>query len=335
MGDEVHLWQIGPGEQLSEIQRARLDFEFRLEEWLKRDISILDPALLVIGSQVETEGGPIDILCIDAEGDLVIVEMKRDKTPRLITAQALDYASSVSSFSHDDVTSIASDYLGGDLENAFRARFGVDLPETLNADHRMLVVGSEIDASSERIIKYLSVKYGVDINAATFQYFRLPDGPELLARVFLIEPSEVERSVRTKGASKRRPNLTYEELEAQADESGVRELYDYAVAAFETMLQKRTTQSSIGFGGSFDGSRKNIVSLLPGESDAENGLFYRLYKNRFAELAALSAADAEALMPRHHEDWSFDPSKNDPDWSGFEGFIASREEVDRLAGALR
>jgi hypothetical protein len=196
-------------------------------------------------------------------------------------------------------------------------------------------VGSEIDPSSERIIRYLSEKHGVNVNAATFQYFRLPDGSELLARVFLIEPAEVERSVRTKGASKRRPNLTYEELEALADEAGVRNLYDYAVAAFEQLLQKRTTQSSIGFAGSFNGSRKNIVSLLPGESHAEKGLFYRLYKNRFAEIAALSAADAEALMPRHHEDWSFDPSKSDPDWSGFEGFIVSREEVDRLARTLR
>ena len=48
----------------------------------------------MIGREVETDfGGSIDILCIDAEGDLVIVELKRDRTPREVTAQALDYAS--------------------------------------------------------------------------------------------------------------------------------------------------------------------------------------------------------------------------------------------------
>jgi Endonuclease NucS len=99
VGDEVHIWRVGPGEQLSEIQRGRLDLESRLEEWLKRDISVLDPALLVIGSEVETDGGPIDILCVDAAGDLVIVELKRDNTPRLITAQVLDYASCVATSS--------------------------------------------------------------------------------------------------------------------------------------------------------------------------------------------------------------------------------------------
>ena len=337
MGDEVHLWQVGAGEQLREIQRARLDLESRLEEWLKRDISILGRALLVIGSEVETDGGPIDVLCIDAVGELVIVELKRDKTPRLITAQVLDYASCVAGFSHDDVTSIASKFLGGDLEDAFRARFGIDLPETLNAAHRMLVVSSELDASSERIIRYLSDEHGVNINAATFQYFRPPDGPELLARVFLIEPSEVERSVRTKGASKRRPNLTYEELETQAGEAGVRDLYDYAVATFEPLLQKRTTQSSIGFAGVVDGSRKNVISFLPGDRNVDEGLFYRLYRNRFAALATVPLAVVETLMLARHQDWTYDPSGG-PDWEGFEGFegfIASREEIDRLAEALK
>jgi hypothetical protein len=336
MGDEVHLWEVGEGDQLAPIQRGRLDLESRLEEWLKRDISVLDPALLVIGSQVESDGGPIDILCIDSAGDLVIVELKRDKTPRLITAQVLDYASHVASFSHDDVTETASAYLRANLEDAFRTRFGIDLPEALNADHRMLVVGSEIDASSERIIRYLSDEHGVNINAATFQYFRQPDGRELLARVFLIEPSDVERSVRAKGTSKRRANLSYEELETQADEAGVRELYDYVVASLEGPLRKSTTRSSIRFEAVSDGRRKVITSLLPGESNAGDGLRFQLYKNRYAELVGVSLGELEGLMPARRENWVYYGSTDgDPDWDGYEGFIANREEVDRLAEPLR
>jgi hypothetical protein len=337
VGDEVHLWQVGEGDLLTEVQRGHLDLEDRLEVWLEQDISILDPGLLVIGSQVPTDGGPIDVLCIDAAGDLVVIELKKDKTPRLITAQALDYASCVESFSHEDVVSIASDYLGHDLENAFRSKFGAALPETLNGAHRILVVGSEIDGSSERIIRYLSSEErGVNINAATFQYFRQPNGSEFLACVFLIEPAEVERSVRARGASKRRPNLTYEELEALADAAGmpVRELYNYAVIAFGRLLKKSTTRSSVAFAATIDGSRKTVISLLPGESH-ENSLKFQLYANRFAEVAALPFADVEALAPQRHEDWSFDVTGQDPDWAGFEGFIVSREEIDRLAGALK
>jgi RecB family endonuclease NucS len=99
MGAEVHLWRVGDDDQLIEVGRTPLDLESRLEKWLERDISILDPALLVIGRQVQATGGPIDLLCIDGEGDLVIVELKRHRTPREVTAQALDYASWVAGLS--------------------------------------------------------------------------------------------------------------------------------------------------------------------------------------------------------------------------------------------
>ncbi len=66
----------------------------------------------------------------------------------------------------------------------------------------MLVVGSQIDASSERIIKYLSDSHGVNINAATFQFFRDSNGAEYMGRVFLIEPEQVDLQTRSKGSSK-------------------------------------------------------------------------------------------------------------------------------------
>lgn len=335
MPDEVRLWRIGPDENLSEIQRASLDLEARLQEWLARDISVLDPGLLVIGREVETDfGGYIDLLCIDAVGDLVVIELKRDKTPREITAQALDYGSWVADLSNERVTSIAEAYLGEmGFEQTFRNRFGTDVQETLNADHRLLVVGSQIDASSERIIKYLSDKHGVNINAATFQYFRAPDGTEFLARVFLIEPSEVELHNRIKGTSKRRPKLTYDELERLAEESGVQDLYQRAVSAFARDLQRHTTRSSIGFAGLFDGSRKNVISLLPGESSTADGLRYQLYKNRFAALTGLTEAEVEALRPASHDYWIYYASAGS-DYEGFQGFIKTREEIKRLAAAL-
>jgi hypothetical protein len=194
-------------------------------------------------------------------------------------------------------------------------------------------VGSAIDASSERIIRYLSGTHGVNINAATFQYFQMPDGSELLARVFLIEPSEVELKTRTKGGSKRRPNLSYEELKVLAGEAGVEELYDYAVAAFEPLLQKQTTRSSIRFVGSFDGRRKVVLSLLPGDSNAAEGLRYQLYKNRFAELTKLPVTEVERMMPLRHDYWIY-TTNSGPDGEGFEGFIVNRQEIDRLTEAL-
>jgi hypothetical protein len=83
--------------------------------------------------------GFIGVLCIDPEGDLVIVELKRDRTPRETTAQALDYASWVKGLSAERVTEIAEDHLAADLAEKFTATFKIELPETLNGNHRILV----------------------------------------------------------------------------------------------------------------------------------------------------------------------------------------------------
>ena len=334
MPNEVRLWRIGPDDNLSEIQRASLDLEARLQEWLARDISVLDPELLVIGREVETDfGGYIDLLCIDAVGDLVVVELKRDRTPREITAQVLDYGSWVADLSHARVTSIADAYLAETgFDQAFREQFGTDVPETLNGDHRLLVVGSQIDDSTERIVRYLSDKHSVNINAATFQYFREPDGAEFLSRVFLIEPSAIELHSRIKGRSKRRPRLSYDELERLAEASGAQDIYHHAVSAFAPYLQRHTTRTSIGFAAVFDGSRKNVISLLPGESSAD-GLRYQLYKHRFGAFTNLTEAEVEALMPVSRDYWIYYASGG-ADWEGFQGYIRTREEIDRLAAAL-
>ncbi len=78
MAEEVRMWEVGTENELLDVQPWQLDKEERIEEWVKRDISILDPALLVIGQQVGTAFGKfIDLLCMDSDGGLVIVELKR------------------------------------------------------------------------------------------------------------------------------------------------------------------------------------------------------------------------------------------------------------------
>lgn len=335
MSDEVHLWRVDAEDVLTEIDRVPLDLESRLQEWLARDISVLDPSLLVIGREIPTDfGGFIDILCVDAEGNTVVVELKRDKTPREITAQVLDYASWVANLSNERITSIANAYLDDRFDDSFRSHFETQVPETLNGSHRLVVVGSQIDPSSERIIRYLSDTHGVDINAATFHYFRPPEGPALLARVFLIDESEAALNTRTKGASKRAPRLTYEELHSAAESNGVGDIYDSAVKALEPVLQKHTTSSGVGFAASVEGGRKTILSLLPTEKGAEPGLMFRLYKHRYAGITGLSVEQVAAHMPARRQEWSY-ITGDDPEWAGYEGFIVDVAEVERLTAPLR
>ena len=79
----------------------------------------------------------------------------------------------------------------------------------------MRIVASEIDDSTERIIRYLAETYDVDINAARFQFFAAEGGRQLLARTFTVAPEVVERKRRVG-----RKRTTQEEFLAALDQNG-------------------------------------------------------------------------------------------------------------------
>jgi len=296
MPQDVRLWQVQDDGCLREVAKEELQKEELLENWLANDISILSDDVLVVGRQVETAfGGVIDLLCLDSNGDLVVVELKRGRTPRDIIAQVLDYASWVEDLSNEEITDLAARYLGPEnpLDKSFHDAFDVPLPDVLNEGHRMVVVASEVDSSSERIIKYLSDTHGISINAVTFQSFESDQG-RLLARVFLMEPEEVDYRSRTKGGSKRKPNLTYDQLQQIADERGVGELYATAVEGMGRLFDgKHTTRSSVAFIGVMEGKRNTVLSLLPLESKAAKGLRFDFYVARPTEYLS---ADEDRVM---------------------------------------
>lgn len=182
---------------------SAIDSEVMLEDALVKDLSILSPQLMLVGRQVSTSYGKfIDMLAMDASGDLSVIELKKNRTPREVVAQLLDYASWVQSLSYEEISAIYSgSNQGKKLEEGFDDAFGTSLPEQINQNHVLIVVASELDSSTERIINYLSDNYGVPINAVFFRFFR--DGDRnYLARTWLIDPEEVERKV-SKSKSKK------------------------------------------------------------------------------------------------------------------------------------
>jgi hypothetical protein len=144
---------------------------------------------------VAPDRGRVDLLGIDEDGNLAILELKRDRTPREVIAQILDYASWIDTIKTGEVKEIALKHLKRDLEAAFRERFETALPETLNESHSMVIIASKFDPSSQRIVRYLSETYDLGINTAFFTVFE-DNGQILLSTDWLLDQSEVtERSV--------------------------------------------------------------------------------------------------------------------------------------------
>ena len=189
---EISMWRTDAG--LQRIEPSTMNLEERLEDILAREISLASANWLVIGRQVPTPWGKlIDLLCIDTEGNLVVLELKRNKTEREIVAQILDYGSFVKSIQADEVRRIFAKYQkdypstlpATTIEEAFIARFkGLRVPDDFNGSHELVIVAASLDAATERIVQYLAEEYDVRINAVFFRVFRDGDR-EYLTRAWL------------------------------------------------------------------------------------------------------------------------------------------------------
>lgn len=191
---EVGIWRLG--EKPERITFAPMDAEKRLEDALDTDLSILAPGLMLVGRQIQTDNGKyIDLLAIDSEGNLTVIELKRNRTPREVVAQVLDYAYWVQSLAYDDIADLYTQkHDGKPFETGFAEAFDTSPPEKLNQSHNLIVVASELDPSTERIISYLADNYDVPLNAVFFRCFK-EGGHEYLTRSWLIDPTVAETKV--------------------------------------------------------------------------------------------------------------------------------------------
>lgn len=194
----------------------------------------------------------------------------------------------------------------------------------------MMIVASELDDSTERIIRYLSGTYGVPINAATFSFYKTQDGRELIARTFTIPDSEGKPPIKT-GTKRTVP--TAAQMESFAEEAGVGDLYRQFKSALAPYFRVSQTKGGCGFQARSDGSLKVVFSLLPNESSRERGLYYQLYSLRLSEFAGVSEEQIKQALPSGFERYEYYP--NAPaDLKGFKGYIRSPEDVARIASLI-
>ncbi len=176
MPTTMALWRLGDTGSATPVAEKRLAAEALIESAVETAPELLGQEVLIIGRQVSTPSGPLDLLALDTEGRLVVIENKRDRTPREVLAQAIDYAAFVSTMSFDDVATIFENYRlrsgsdATDLAEAYEERFGEPL-DTIADPPRMIIVASRLDDSTERMIAFLADVFGVPVNAALFQPF--------------------------------------------------------------------------------------------------------------------------------------------------------------------
>lgn len=341
MTHQIRMWEVTDGNTPTEIRRDEINLEKRLQDWLEQDISMLDPDLLVIGREVLTAyGGKIDLLCLDSSGGLVVVELKKGRTPREVTAQALDYAYWVRDLSYDQVAALYDDYRKSEqgLSEAFEQKYGDELPATLNESHRSVIVAEEMDGGTERIVRYLA-DLDVPINVATVQHFKTEDGREMLAQVYLIEPEIAADTAQT--ASRKTTYQTVGEMQALADKRGVGDLY----RLFKDKASSNLFTNSMGPGNvalivRVENGSRTILVMHVGESDQASGLKFRLNATRLMNHFGLGEEQIRECLPEGAQampesEWRGAATDRAEDWKGFKGHFCDVNEVERFMAMLR
>ncbi|MCY4657875.1 MAG: endonuclease NucS [Gammaproteobacteria bacterium] len=337
MPQKIRLWEISDNNIPSEIDLGLVKLEKDLEDLLVKDISILAPDLLVIGKQVETAYGKwIDILCIDNNGELVIVELKKDKTPREVVSQALEYAYWVKNLTYPEIQKITERYFqSSSIEEAFKTRFEEDLPESLNNSHRSIIVANEIDSQTEQIVQYLS-DMEVPINAATFNYFQTDEGKSYFAQVYQIEPEIATK----KGKSKRTSTTIsmgeiYEHLRERECYTLYMELKNIALPVLK-LSQGGRNMRLIPKDPDFN---KAILMFDIFDSTDLRAIQFRFNAIRARQHYGLQVRDFREVLPPETDDldprdWKSATSEEKDDWIGYKGYFSNAEQLSPLVELL-
>ena len=299
------------------------------------------PNLLVIGRQIHTDfGGVIDLLCLNSDGDTVVVELKKGQTPREVAAQALDYASWVRDLSRDRIADIADKHFRkpDSLDSAFQERFEKRLPDELNVGHRSLIVAESMDSSTERIVRYLS-SMNVPINVATVQHFKDKDDRSILAQVYLIEPEEAE--AKSRPMSRKTTRQTVDGLQKMANDNDIGELYAQMKNGVQGVLSAQPYTNRVWYRIRRDDGGMRTVLIVDAKPHSESGgLGFTMHAARLKDLLGIDFEELRTWLPpnSHEKDlstWAGSSKEERRGARGLVGFFQRTEEVDKFVDALR
>ena len=120
MSAEPQLFRINPDNResakISEVEFSQLGFRERrdIQEWIAANPGILDDDLLIIGKEFsgfDKVNERLDLLAVDKDGNLVIIELKRDHSGSDVHWQAIKYASYLRHATKEHIIHMLTEYL--------------------------------------------------------------------------------------------------------------------------------------------------------------------------------------------------------------------------------
>jgi len=159
--------------KLIEYTKTPVSTEFEIHDFIEKHPKILGKNIFIIGREVRTvDGNFIDLLGLNHNGDTIIIEIKKDQTPRKVIAQILEYAEWVSNTTgSDELNKIAKIKHLNDfpsLWKKYESEFG-EIPD-FNEHQQLFIVAEKIDPITEKLARYLR-KNGIDIFCVELNFY--------------------------------------------------------------------------------------------------------------------------------------------------------------------
>ena len=180
----IQLWLVSKdraaGSAVPVDEVVNTETEQLLEDMLVASPELLEPGLKLIGRQVPTDGGPMDLLGVDQDGRLTVFELKRGPLTRDAVAQSLDYASDLEAYEFERLATLVQKYsgrLGIDKIEDFEDWYSQEYPgssDALAEAPRIVLVGLGVDDRARRVVQFLAER-GTEIQLLTFYGFRRDD----------------------------------------------------------------------------------------------------------------------------------------------------------------
>ena len=173
-----------------------------IEKWIESYPDLLGEELLIITTEYDKfdkTNERLDLLAIDKDGNLVIVELKRDDSGKYVDLQALKYAAYCSAVTLDELSKVYLDYLivNGEKSNFEDAKSRIiefidnDEFEELNDNPRIILVSREFRPEVTASVLWLR-KYGLDIRCIKLSPYQMDDKTIIFSSNTLIPLPEAE-----------------------------------------------------------------------------------------------------------------------------------------------